>query len=125
MQEYHHRNIDRRTMLAQCGAGVGALALASLLADEGLLAGEAVGGKRGTAKHVIFLFMSGAPSQVDTFDPKPLLNELDGKDVPQSIAENVPRIKRSGLKNLMGSPFKFQQYGESGLPVSELLPHTA
>jgi hypothetical protein len=128
MHQHINQIINRRAMLAQCGAGMGTLALATLLADDGLLAGESgEADKRpqGTAKHVIFLFMSGAPSQVDTFDPKPLLGKLDGQDVPESIAEHVPRIKRSGLKNLMASPFKFQPYGESGIPVSELLPHTA
>ncbi len=129
MHQHNQQFVNRRTMLAQCGAGMGTLALATLLADEDLLAQEAVKPRShaatGTAKHVIFLFMSGAPSQVDTFDPKPLLAQLDGKDVPESIAQHVPRIKRSGLKNLMASPFKFQQHGESGIPVSELLPHTA
>lgn len=130
-------------MLQQSGLGMGALALATMLADDGLLAGEAQknAGENsnasaaqpprkknvpaGRAKHVIFLFMSGAPSQVDTWDPKPQLARLDGQDVPESIARQVPRIKRSGLKNLMASPFKFSQHGESGIPVSELLPHTA
>ena len=124
-QQFH----SRRAMLARCGAGMGTLALTALLHDEGLLAQEkkipSKATNYGTAKHVIFLFMSGAPSQVDTFDPKPLLGELAGKDVPESIAQNVPRIKRSGLKNLMASPFKFRQHGESGIPVSDLLPETA
>jgi len=123
--------LSRRQMLEQSGLGMGALALATMLADEGLLAGEekkesrrskAVAAK---AKQVIFLFMSGAPSQVDTWDPKPELARLDGKDVPESIARAVPRIKRSGLKNLMASPFKFAQHGHSGIPASELLPDTA
>ncbi len=74
---------------------------------------------------MIFLFMSGAPSQVDTWDPKPELARLSGQDVPQSIARNVPRIKRAGLRNLMASPWKFTAHGECGTPVSQLLPHTA
>ena len=121
--------INRRDMLAGCGAGMGTLALATLLADEGLLAGDvnelSPRKPQGTAKRVIFLFMSGAPSQVDTYDRKPLLAELHGRDVPDSIARNVPRIKRSGLKNLMASPFKFRPHGECGMEVSELLPETA
>lgn len=79
----------------------------------------------GTAKNVIFLFMAGGPSQVDTFDPKPELSRLEGADVPDSISQFVPKIKRAGLKNLMASPWKFQQHGESGLSVSSLFPRTA
>ena len=69
--------------------------------------------------------MSGGPSQVDTFDPKPALAELAGKDVPESLAQRVPRIKRAGLKNLMASPWEFQQHGQSGLYVSSLFPEVA
>ncbi|WP_197454291.1 DUF1501 domain-containing protein [Stieleria varia] len=78
-----------------------------------------------TAKSVVFLFMSGGPSQVDTFDPKPELARLAGKDVPESIAAHVPKIKRAGLKNLMASPWEFNPHGESGIPVSTLLPRIA
>ncbi len=80
---------------------------------------------RPTAERVIFLFMSGGPSQVDTFDPKPDLQRYDGDDVPESIAQTVPKIKRAGLKNLMASPWRFQPHGESGIEVSELFPETA
>ncbi|MCA8996515.1 MAG: DUF1501 domain-containing protein, partial [Planctomycetaceae bacterium] len=75
-----------------------------------------------TAHSVIMLFMSGGPSQVDTFDPKPELAKLEGQDVPDSIARHVPKIKRAGLKNLMASPWSFQNFGESGMPISELFP---
>jgi hypothetical protein len=118
-------------MLARCGMGVGAIALAKLLAEDGLLADQREGGDgvvkpaAPAAKHLIMLFMSGGPSHVDTWDPKPELNRLDGQDVPESIARQVPRIKRSGLANLMGSPFRFAPHGESGIEVSTLLPHTA
>jgi hypothetical protein len=78
-----------------------------------------------TAESVIFLFMSGGPSQVDTFDPKPDLQRFSGQDVPDGVAQTVPRIKRAGLKNLMASPWTFQPHGESGIEVSELLPETA
>lgn len=78
-----------------------------------------------TAKSVILLFMSGGPSQVDTFDPKPELAKLAGRDVPESIARRVPRIKRAGLENLMASPWEFSHHGQSGIPVSSLLPATA
>src|SRR4051812_17944816 len=110
--------------------GFGSLALAGLLKDDGLLAAEpgpapapvAGGGK---AKSVIFLFMGGGPSQVDTWDPKPDLTKLHGQDVPESIAGGVPRIARAPLKNLYASPYTFALHGESGIPVSDLFPEIA
>ena len=87
-------------MLQRAGMGFGSLALASLLLEDGLLkARESNTPKRpsfpGKAASVIFLFMGGGPSQVDTWDPKPELTKLDGKDVPESIARDIPRIARS------------------------------
>lgn len=113
--------VSRRTFMSAGGLGATSIAL-SALADEGNLATPH---HSPTAKNVIFLFMSGGPSHVDTFDPKPELNRLAGKDVPQSIAKNVPKIRRAGLKNLMASPWKFERYGDSGLTVSQLFPETA
>ena len=69
------------------------------------------------AKRVIFLFMPGGPSQVDTFDPKPQLTKDDGKP--------APKLYLGQQRTLLASPWKFQRYGESGLAVSELFPHTA
>lgn len=113
--------ISRRQLLGTAGLGAGHLALSSLMAsDQGTTPHL-----KATAKSVIFLFMSGGPSQVDTFDPKPELAKLAGKNVPDSIAKKVPKIKRAGLHNLMASPWEFAQHGQSGLPVSSLLPHTA
>ena len=77
----------------------------------------------GKAKSLILLFMGGGPSQVDTFDPKPLLTKLDGKAVPESIAKDIPRIARAPLTGLFASPYKFAKYGKSGIEVSELFPH--
>ena len=114
MQSFH-----RRSFLSACGLGAGSLAWRSLLAEETLPHRAA------SARSVILLFMSGGPSQVDTFDPKPELAKLAGGDVPDSIARHVPKIKRAGLKNLMASPWKFRQHGQSGLWVSELFPETA
>lgn len=111
---------DRRSFLAHAGLGAGAFALGSLAAS----AGEGLHHPP-TARSVIFLFMAGGPSHIDTFDPKPELAKLAGKDVPESLARRVPRIKRAGLKNLMASPWEFRQHGESGLPVSSLFPETA
>ena len=75
------------------------------------------------AKSVIQLFMNGAPSQVDLFDPKPMLEKHHGEPYFEKIANDVSSPKAAG--GLMRSPFKFQQYGESGIWVSELMPHFA
>ena len=96
---------SRRLMLQESVLGFGAVGLMSLLAEEGLLcADDDTSVHTGqshfpaTAKNVIFLFMSGGPSQVDTFDPKPLLTKLEGQAVPETIAARVPNIPRSGFK---------------------------
>lgn len=119
--------LSRRQMLQGAGLGVGSLALNLLLAEEQRLSADAdhlldPARLKGKAKHVIFLFMSGGPSQVDTFDPKPELAKLHGKDVPESIAKGIPRIARAPLNNLYASPYPFTPCGKSGLPVSSLFP---
>ncbi|NNE93854.1 MAG: DUF1501 domain-containing protein [Verrucomicrobiales bacterium] len=115
-----------RRQFLHTGLGAGSVALQSLLAAENPATGDPAGPHvRPTAKRVIFLFMSGGPSQVDTFDPKPDLAKLAGKDVPESLAKHVPKIKRAGLKHLLPTPWKFAQHGQSGMPISELMPHTA
>ena len=119
----------RRRFLSDATAGAGGLALASLL-DPGLLSGQnAAGGilrHARRAKRVISLFMSGGPSHVDLFDPKPLLAERDGQPIPKSIIKDhqFAMIKESDPK-IKGSPWTFSKYGNSGLDVSELLPQTA
>ncbi len=120
--------MHRREMLRHAGMGFGVVALADLLRRDGLLANETPSRGiplpvTGKARSVIFLFMGGGPSQVDTWDPKPLLNQLDGGTVPESIARDIPRIARAPLNNLYGSPYRFQRHGQSGIPVSELFPH--
>src|SRR5262249_7565353 len=120
--------LSRRQMLARAGAGFGLLALADLLRQDSLLASEGEGGalrlrEDAKAQSVIFLFMGGGPSQVDTWDPKPLLQRLDGQDVPASIARAIPRIARAPLSNLFASPYRFVKRGQSGIPVSEIFPH--
>ncbi len=129
-------SISRRAMLERSTLGFGSIALSSLFAQEGLFAAGGEGDHTllravgphlpPRAKSVIFLFMSGGPGQTDTFDPKPLLRELEGQPVPESIAVNVPKIPRSGVNSpLMASPFSFKNYGESGIPVSDLFKETA
>ena len=73
------------------------------------------------AKRIIFLFMHGGPSQVDTFDYKPQLAKDDNKPVPFA----KPRVVSAATGNLLKSPFRFKQYGESGMWVSEIFPHIA
>ncbi len=130
--------LTRRTFLRQSTTGLGAMALASLLNPRlfaAASAGElAVPGALKTlhfapkAKRVIYLFMSGAPSHLDLFDPKPKLTEMTGQDLPESVRKGQ-RITgmTSGQKNLfcVGSPFKFAKHGNVGMDLSELLPHTA
>ncbi|MFN7767235.1 MAG: DUF1501 domain-containing protein [Planctomycetaceae bacterium] len=121
------RAVSRRTMLRQAAAGFGGLALAGLAAEPVQATGSANPlAPRDpqftpTAKRVIFLFMHGGPSQVDTFDYKPLLERDHGKPLPFA----KPRVFSSATGNLLKSPWKFQQYGESGAWVSELFPHVA
>ena len=124
----------RRHFFAQGAMGLGAAALASMLPTAGAQGAEALGGLPGlphfapTAKRAIYLFMAGAPSQIDTLDYKPKLDEMFDKDLPESI-RNGQRLTTmtSGQKRfpLAPSKFKFQQYGANGTWVSELLPHTA
>src|SRR5262249_32615311 len=100
------------------------------LAKDGFGAAPQSAGVRGphvppTARSVIFLFMGGGPSHLDTFDPKPLLRKLQGQSVPPSIAKNIPRIARAPLDNLMASHFAFRKRGRSGIEISDLLPGIA
>jgi hypothetical protein len=76
-------------------------------------------------KRVIHLFMNGGPSQMDTFDPKPELNRLDGQPLPDSVRQQLQPTQRNRVGNIFGSPFQFRRYGQSGLEVSELFPNVA
>jgi hypothetical protein len=119
------RRLSRRELLRQSGAGFGFLALSGLLGAEERSPGAAPDALRFPvrARRVIFLFMHGGPSQVDTFDFKPLLQRDHGKPLPFP----KPRIEfaETGTGNLLASPFSFARYGESGAWVSELFPHLA
>ena len=110
------RPLSRRAMLQRSSAGFGALALQAMLAPAGTPPPAIA-----RAKRVIFLFMHGGPSTVDLFDPKPLLQRDNGKPFPLE----TPRIVSHKTGNLLASPWKFQQHGQSGAHVSELLPNIA
>ena len=124
-------SMNRRQMLCRIGGGFGALGLAAMLAGEGLLAADAPKSAadnplaprppmfKPTAKRVIFLFMNGGPSQVDTFDPKPALEKYKGTR-PEGAMLSTDRAKGGGL---LPSPFQFSKCGKSGIEVSELYPN--
>jgi hypothetical protein len=111
--------MTRRQLLRSAGNGFGMLGLATLLVEKGAAAGTME--TRPThfpakAKHVIFLFLNGGPSHVDTFDPKPSLTKYNGELMPGGDKKGEP-------KKLMASPFAFKKYGNSGVEVSDLFPH--
>ncbi len=117
--------LSRRQLLGRLGMGFGSVALGSLLGENTAAAssGSAFGAKRPhfepKAKRVIHFFMNGGPSQVDTFDPKPLLDKYDGKLLPNLLKTERPT--GAGFK----SPFSFKKYGQSGMEISELFSRTA
>ncbi|NNE01109.1 MAG: DUF1501 domain-containing protein [Pirellulaceae bacterium] len=115
---------SRRRMLQTCSTGFGSLALAGLISQPSsashLPANAAVRQPHHPikAKHVIFCYMSGGVSHVDSFDPKPKLQQLHGQPMPVTVERT--QFNKNG--NVMASPFAFRQYGQSGLPVSEMFP---
>src|SRR5579871_4114009 len=122
----------RRRFLKESACGLGTLALAHLLADEGRTADahEVENPLQPKAPHftpramnVIFIFMAGAPSQLDLFDPKPEMQKLHGQPVPESFLRNLqdPVIKASA--SVMASPRTFTKYGNSGMDFSDYVPH--
>ena len=133
------RPTTRREFLSRAGSGFGLLALASLLEQERLLGADPLPQRvtRGTsplapkpphfaprARSVIFLFMSGGPSHVDLFDPKPDLIRLAGQPIPESFG--LFKTRRNVAKNKLLPPLRpFRAHGQSGIEVSDLLPHLA
>jgi hypothetical protein len=122
--------LSRRQMLGRFASGFGMLGLAALLSESAT--GRAVGEDADPlavrpphfapkAKRVIFLFMSGGPSHVDLFDPKPRLITDQGKPLPFE----KPKLERTRTGNLLASPWRFEKHGESGIEISELLPNLA
>ena len=118
--------MTRRDLLTRFGMGVGGMALAQLLSrDAAAVAPPTFAPK---AKRIIYLFQSGGPSQMDLYDYKPLLNELNGQQLPDSVRQGQRLTGMSANQAslpLAGSIFKFAQHGQSGAWLSELLPHTA
>jgi hypothetical protein len=127
--------MTRRDWLGRIGGGFGALGLAGAFAESGLLAPSALADEAALpsdplaprpphftprAKRIIFLFMNGGPSHVDTFDPKPALQKYAGQDPPDSVMTG--RKKRG---KIMPSPFRAEPRGKSGIAVSELYPHVS
>ena len=127
------RSITRRHFFEQASFGIGGLALASLvdtavLAAPSSQAAAASGAGRALdfpakAKRVIYLFMAGAPSQLDLFDPKPALTKHDGQDIPEELIKGERFAFIKGTPKLLASPFRFAKHGQSGAEVSELLPY--
>ncbi len=116
----------RRHFFRECGVGVGKIALASLMAQAQARA-DAVRSPHFApkAKRVIYLFMAGAPSQLDLFDPKPTLAKFDGKPVPAEVVKDQRYAFIRPDAALMASRFKFEKHGQSGAELSEMLPNLA
>src|ERR1700722_20129097 len=115
--------LTRREVLSRLGSGFGGLALASLLQPKSWAGGPQVHNLQPRQPHfpakaraVIQLFMHGGPSHLDLFDPKPVLDRYDGRPPPPEAVDN---FRLTG--NLLKSPFRFNQHGQSGLPFSEIL----
>ena len=135
---FHHAPLTLRQMLMQAAFGFGGVALTTLSADKAF--GEKIQTQgegyrdpnnplaprpphfEAKAKSVIFLYMDGGPSQVDTFDPKPTLDKHHGKS-PYEVIGKVERTQFNSIGKVLKSPWKFKQYGESGLPFSDLFPN--
>jgi hypothetical protein len=127
----YDRPFSRRDFLFRSGVGLGAIALQSLLAGESqavTVPASPLAPKKpqlpARAKNVIFLFMEGGPSHLDLFDPKPLLNQLAGKPLPESFGSVITAMGEAKAP-LLASQRTWKQHGQSGIWVSDWLPHTA
>ena len=120
------KHITRRTFFKQVGYGLGGVALSSIFNEQLLALTQNAQGKThfpAKAKNVIYLFMAGAPSQLDLFDPKPTLIKYDKQACPEDLVKGERFAFIKGTPKLLASPHKFEQVGKSGQWVSELLPH--
>src|SRR5690349_86539 len=124
---------SRREFLERAGGGFGMVALCAMLQQQGLLAAPAEVNPLAPrpahfpakAKHVIYLFMHGGPSHLDTFDPKPLLEKLNGQRLPESLQNLRLQFTNAAEAPLLASQRKFLKCGESGIEVSDLFPNVA
>jgi uncharacterized protein (DUF1501 family) len=125
--------LSRRDMLRRAGLGFGSWALLDLLARDGLRSASTTATPdnplaarpphfAGPAKHVIFLFMQGGPSHIDTFDPKPLLNRLHGQPLPPSVTEGLQLQFTGRDAAILGCPQTFSRCGQSGLEIADTYP---
>lgn len=126
-QEFE-RQQTRRHFLSECGLGLGGMALGSLLADDAEAKVTLPTAARAPhfapkAKAVIYMFMAGGPSQLELFEPKPLLQKLSGEVTPKSFTEGKRFAFLKPDAKLLGTTRSFGRYGEVGMPLSELLPH--
>ncbi|MEL6941935.1 MAG: DUF1501 domain-containing protein, partial [Bacteroidota bacterium] len=137
--QHENKNYTRRDFLTRTSLGLGALAVGNLLNPMRVFGNNTLMDKGNgilsndphfpaKAKRVIYLFQSGAPSQLDLFDHKPLLQKMNGEDLPESIRGGQRLTGMSAGQSrlpLAGTVFDFKQHGKSGAWVSELMPHTA
>ena len=130
----HLRSVTRRHFFADCGVGVGKIALAGLLADRSARAASARDDRvlppraphfRARAQAVIQLFMAGAPSQLEMFEHKPKLAAIEGKPIPPDVIGDQRYAFIRTDAAVLGPQFKFARHGESGAELSEVLPHLA
>src|ERR1700736_6680304 len=135
MSEHIRYNRNRREFLTNCFCGMGSLAFASMLAGEQARAATTAAAgfnplapkpphmpDHAKAKSVIFLFMAGGPSHLETWDPKPLLNKLDGQKRPAEFGD-VQYQNVNSQSRILGTKRTFKKYGQSGIEISDLFPH--
>src|SRR5437763_11259023 len=128
MSEHSRITRNRREFLSDACCGFGGLAFGAMLQQEAARAASnnPLAPKpphiKAKAKAVVFLFLAGGPSQVDTFDPKPLLNKLDGQKRPESFGEAKYQFVNTESR-LLGTKRTFQRFGKSGIEVSDLFPN--
>lgn len=122
---------SRRKFFRSCAGGIGTIALSQLLARDGYAApaDDALAPRKphfpAKAKNVIFLFQEGAPSQMDLFDPKPALRKWNGQPLPPSMTKDLKLAFIKPNASILASPREFKRYGQCGMELSDILPHTA
>ena len=125
---------SRRRFLKKCGAGISTAAFANLLSAEGYSTDSSklprvnpMAPRRPhfapKAKNIILMYQSGAPSQLDLFDPKPGLSKWNGESLPPSLTKDLKLAFIKPNAKIMASPYKFKRYGQIGMEFSELVPH--